>query len=216
MGYRILIVDDHPLISWAMEKLVEQQPDLEVCGTAKSVNGCLALLESTRPDLIMLDLLLEDGSGTEIIEWIRQSGLSTRVLVSSMCEDPRKVSEIVRLGVSGFLDKTQPMETVLEGIRSVLNGQHVISPRIQEICVQAMRLGVDNDGPWKAIQELSPRESEIFRMMGKNLNPSEIAQELGIAIKTVHTHRQNIRQKLGLRSMSELYGKAALFVTNLA
>lgn len=216
MAARVLIVDDHPLTRWAVEKLVSQQPDLEVCGTANSVQECLLLLDVVRPDLVVLDLLLEDGNGLEIIERIHDLGLSTRVLVSSMCDDPRRVSEVVRRGVSGFLDKSQPVESLLGGIRNVLNGDNVISPRIQEICVSAMRRGVDSPQPLPGIQELSRRESEIFRLMGRYLNPQEIAQQLGIALKTVHTHRQNIRQKLGLRSMSELYGKAAIFVTNLA
>jgi DNA-binding NarL/FixJ family response regulator len=215
MPFQILIVDDHPLIRWAIQQLIEQHPEFQVCGTANSVQEGIAALDLHLPDLIILDLLLDDGSGKIIIEEVKKRGLKCKILVSSMCRDPRVISDILRKGVTGFIDKGLPMDKLLEGIQSVLAGQTVISPAIQKLCVDAIRDGVDSHiDQAHGLNDLSRRESEIFEMMGQNLNPQEIADKLGIALKTVHTHRQNIRQKMHLRSMAELNGKAAVYVTN--
>ncbi len=214
MGTNILIVDDHPLIGWAIKHLVEQQSDLTVCCMARTVREAFDFLERSTPDLIILDLLLEGDSGISIIHRVREEGLDCRILVSSMCDDPIRVSETVRLGVAGFVDKGLPMEELLESIRRVLAGKYAISHKIQMLCVDAMRNQEDNHSFMPELSGLSDREIEIFRMMGSDQNPHEIAEKLGIALKTVHTHRQNIRQKLGLRSMAELCGRAAVYVAN--
>ena len=116
MPFQILIVDDHPLIRWAIQQLVEHQPEYHVCGTADSVQAAMVQLDKHSPDLIILDLMLDDGSGKIIIEQVAKRGLASRVLVSSMCRDPRVISDVLRQGVTGFIDKGLPMDKLLDGI----------------------------------------------------------------------------------------------------
>lgn len=216
MARRILVVDDHPLIRLALQHLISQDPELAVCGSVGTVAGAVEFLRSEpAPDLIVLDLILEDGDGESVIEEVAGSGCGSRILVNSVCNDALRVSRIVSSGVAGFVDKGQPLADLIKAIRVILDRGSYLSPFIQQLCIDALRKGLTPESGGN-IALLSRRESEIFRLMGKNLNPQEIADSLGISLKTVHTHRQNIRQKLGLRSMAELCGKAALAASNLA
>lgn len=215
MSFSILIVDDHPLIRWALQQLIAREPDLKVCSAVASARAAVDAIAQHQPDLIVLDILLEDGDGLQVIHHANSLSRPPRILVSSMCEDPTRVGDIVARGVAGFVDKGQTLEYLLQAIRSVLDGIQVVSPKIQQLCVDALRRGGSAEGGL-ALPSLSKRESEVFRLMGENLNPQEIADQLGISLKTVHTHRQNIRQKLGLRSMAELTGKVAVWATSLA
>ncbi len=211
MQFKILIVDDHPLIRWAIEQLLRGHPDYQVCDSVDSVSGALQSLKKHKPDLIILDLLLKQGSGKEIISHVAKEKISCRILVSSMCQDPLLVSSVIREGVDGFVDKGCSIEHLLECIQAVLAGQTMISPAIQGLCVDAIRQGGSRDAKSNpAFDELSRREYEVFRLLGRNYNSHEIADKLGLALKTVHTHKQNIRQKLRLRTMAELNGKAAI------
>lgn len=215
MPFSILIVDDHPLIRWALQQLIAREPDLKVCSAVASAGAAVDAIAQHQPDLIVLDILLEDGDGLQVIHYANSLSRPPRILVSSMCEDPTRVGDIVARGVAGFVDKGQTLEYLLQAMRSVLEGIQVVSPKIQQLCVDALRRGGSAEGGL-ALPSLSKRESEVFRLMGENLNPQEIADHLGISLKTVHTHRQNIRQKLGLRSMAELTGKVAVWATSLA
>ncbi len=215
MPFRILIVDDHPLIRWALQQLISREPDFEVCATVATASAAVEAIAEHGPDLVVLDILLEDGDGVQVIHYANSLSRPPRILVSSMCENPSRVGDIVARGVAGFVDKGQTMEYLLQAMRSVLKGANVVSPKIQQLCVDALRRGVPAEGGL-ALPSLSKRESEVFRLMGERLNPQEIADQLGISLKTVHTHRQNIRQKLGLRSMADLTGKVAVWATSLA
>ncbi|HVR63198.1 MAG TPA: response regulator transcription factor [Polyangia bacterium] len=196
---KILIVDDHEMVRDAMRELLASIAEYEVVGMASSLRTALPILEKTQPDVVLADLSLEDGSGTELVRAVRQAKLKARVLIMTGFRDSFAASEAMKAGVSGYVLKTRPTRELVEAIAAVMKGDRYLSPTI------ALQIPEPSQTPRApGFSDLSRREGEIFRLVVEGWSSKEIARRLCISIKTVETHRSNINRKLSVRRTTDL------------
>jgi DNA-binding NarL/FixJ family response regulator len=200
---RILIVDDHPLVRSGLRELISLQPDLEVCGEAADANEAMRLLDSKRPDLMIVDLSLKESSGLELIKRIKGRAADVKILVSSMHDESLYAERVLNAGALGYVNKQEAMDKVIEAVRHVLAGRVYLSSAMSDRMLR--RLTNDNQPPERSpIETLSDRELEVFEMIGRGLKTSEIALRLHLSGKTVESHREHIKDKLRLKTGAEL------------
>jgi DNA-binding NarL/FixJ family response regulator len=203
---RILIVDDHPAVRYGLVQLIAAEPDLEVCGEAADKDEVLEAISRRVPDFIVLDISLKDKSATglDLISQIHKAVGPVPVLIYSMHDEALYARRALRAGARGYLMKQEPVRQVITAIRSILAGDIYVSEEIRQGC----RLGTGESGadalPDSRIALLSPRELTVFQHIGQGMQPREIAAEMFLTVKTVETHRWNIRKKLGLANAAEL------------
>jgi DNA-binding NarL/FixJ family response regulator len=200
---RILLVDDHPLLREGIAQLVNEQPDLQVCGEAEDRAGALALLEGARPDLAVVDLSLKDQSGLELIKDFKIRAPGLLVLVLSMHDESLYAERALRAGARGYIMKREASHKVLDAIRRILAGDIFVSDKI----VAGILNKVSGQPPAStpaALAALSDRELEVLLLIGKGYGSQQIASQLHISVKTVETHRANIKLKLKFASGGEL------------
>jgi len=200
---RIFIVDDHPIMRDGIAQLVNQQPDLEVCGEASSAPEALEALDRVAPDLMLVDISLTGMDGIELIKIVRKRRPGLPTLVLSMHAEALYAERSVRAGAKGYVMKHASPETLLEAMRRVLAGKLFLSPEMTEKLLEKAA-GDGLAGNESPIAALSDREVEIFKLIGQGLKPQRISEELHLSVKTVETYYSRIKQKLGLKDASEL------------
>lgn len=197
MGLRILIVDDHPAVRMGLSAMLETASH-EICGEAGTYQEALSLLESTTPDLVLLDLSLGDDSGLELIPVAKANG--TPCVIYSMHESAHVVKQVFALGAAGYICKREMSSVLLEGIRSVMTGKQFLSPLV------SLSLATDLITPKTKNTNalLSERERQAFDLLGKGYRRREIALSLHVSDRTVETYFTRIMEKLALDGMDEL------------
>jgi DNA-binding NarL/FixJ family response regulator len=203
---RVFIVDDHPLVREWLTTLLGQQADLAVCGEASTAAEAMEAVMALKPDLTIVDLSLEDGSGIDLIKNLRTRCPETPVVVLSMHEEPYYVQCALRAGARGYVIKRDATTKVLAALRCVLEGRSYFSDQVSRIIAEKVAEG------WPVtdslIETLSQRESEVFRLLGRCYTTRRIAQEMHVGLKTAQTFRARIKQKLRLSSGAELLREA--------
>jgi DNA-binding NarL/FixJ family response regulator len=211
---RILVVDDHPIVRRGLAELISQEAGLCVCGEAGTAKDGLATLKATQPDAVIVDVGLEDSSGIELTRQIRALYPDLPVLVLSMHEEALYAERALKAGANGYVMKLEASETLLKGIKAVLNGELYLSEKIAARLLKGF-VGSGQDGEARfGVESLTDRELEVFDMIGKGLSTREVAGRLNLSIKTVETHRTHIKSKLRLRNSTELTQHAASWVNN--
>jgi DNA-binding NarL/FixJ family response regulator len=200
---RILIVDDHPLVRSGLRLLIDCEPDLSVCGEAANATEAMRLLDSQTPDLLIVDLSLKESSGLELIKRVKARNPEAKMLVSSMFEESLYAERVLSAGALGYVHKQEGMERVIEAIRCVLSGRVWLSSAMSDRMLR--RMTVSTQAPSQSpVHALSDRELEVFEQIGRGCATKDIARQLHLSIKTVETHREKIKAKLGLKSAAEL------------
>lgn len=202
----IFIIDDHPLIRRALTYLIKRDPELEVCGEAATSGEALKGIDSLKPDLIIIDLKLQDGSGIELIKQIKARRPDAKLLAHSMYEEPSFIERALRAGASGYVHKGDDEEDVLKAIHDVFDGKLYIGGEMKDhLLSRTLNSGVVTEDP---LAKLSDREMEVFRLIGEGLGVREIADKLCLSPKTVETYRSGIKNKLGLESSRDVVRQA--------
>lgn len=201
--HRVLIVDDHPFVRDGLAARLATEPDLEVCGEAEDVADALRCFDKTRPDAVIVDIALKSGNGIDLIERIVAREPSAKVLVLSMYADTLYAERALRAGALGYLNKQEVREKVIDALRQILEGRCYLSSEMHDRLVHLM-VGGHRQQEQAPVETLSNRELEVYRLIGEGVKTSEIAARLHISTKTVETHRQRIKTKLGLDSAAEL------------
>ena len=204
---RIFLVDDHPLVRHGMRQLVEGEPDLTVCGEADSIQHTLNMLNTIVPDLIIIDLSLPDGNGLELIKHVHARFPLLSILVSSMHDESMFAERALKLGAKGYISKSADGDEMLLAIKRILSGKLYISQKLSEQLAQNDTHS-ENSDELSPVNLLSNRELEVFELIGRGLATGEIASNLNLSIKTIETHRANIKKKLGLVNAGELTRRA--------
>jgi len=207
---RVLVVDDHPIVRRGLAHLLEGVDDLEVGGEAETAAEALEAVRRDRPDVVVVDLTLKEGSGLELIKDLHARWPDLPVLVLSMHDESLFAERALRAGARGYLMKDGRMEDVVAALRAVLAGRVYVSERIASRLLARITGG--GDPAVSPIQTLTDRELEVFEMIGRGLSSRQIAEALHLSVKTVDTHRENIKRKLGLASGTELARHAFLWV----
>jgi DNA-binding NarL/FixJ family response regulator len=199
MRSRVLVVDDHPMTRYGIARLIEQEPDLVVCGEAENVSRGLAAVRELKPHVVLADLTMPDGEGLELIKNVRSLHPEVAVLVVSMHDEALYAERALRAGARGYIMKNEGGEKLVEAIRQVLQGKIYVSEnmsgKVLEIFSGRRRRADDT-----TIGKLTDREFEVFRLLGQGLTTREIGQQLRLSTKTVETHRLHVREKLGLKT----------------
>lgn len=204
---RVFVVDDHPLVREWLANLIEQQPDLGVCGEADRAAAALAGIAATRPDVAIVDLSLGEGSGLELIRDLKLQHPDVAVLVLSMHDEDLYAERALRAGARGYIMKREVTRNVIEAIRRVLAGGTYLSERLAAALAEKLVRGTP-PAPASPIARLSDRELEVFRMLGRGLATRQIAASLRVSAKTVQAYAARIKEKLALSSSTELLREA--------
>lgn len=207
---RILLVDDHPLLRKGIGQLINEQEDLMVCGEAADRASALAAIERCQPDLAVIDLSLKEDLGLELIKDCRAQFPALLILVLSMHDERFYGERVLRAGARGYIMKAEASDKVLTALREVLNGGVFVSRSVAEQILDNVS-GTPRQAEGNQWSKLTDREAEVFGLIGKGYGSQQIGRRLHLSVKTIETHRANIKQKLGLASSQDLLQNAILF-----
>jgi two-component system, NarL family, response regulator NreC len=206
----VVLIDDHRLFRDGLRTLIEQQGDLKVVGEAEDARNAYPIIESTHPDVVLMDVALTSTSGIATTRELLRRMQDVRVLMLSMHGEADFVSQALSAGANGYALKTQSSGEILDAIRAVARGEMYLSPLISRTVVEdGLKLKRGENGQAGPCHELSPREREVFDLLVRGFSNDSIAQSLCISVKTVETHRARILKKLKLHSLVELVRFAA-------
>jgi DNA-binding NarL/FixJ family response regulator len=208
---RVLLVDDHAVVRFGIAQLINQQGDLVVCGEEEDAASALSAIAKLKPDLVIVDIALKDSSGLELMRNIKAQYSGLPVLVVSAHDESVYAGIAFRAGALGYLMKAEAIEKVVPAIRRVLSGNVYVSDALASRMLQRQVRG-HMDIEQSPVERLSDRELEVFELIGKWKKTAEIAQELHLSIKTIEYYREQIKQKLELRSAVELTQHATAWV----
>jgi len=208
---RIFIVDDHPIVRKGLTQLINQEPDLTVCGEAENAEAALELLKKVKPDLAIVDISLRGIDGIELTRLIRARFENIPVLVVSMHDESLFAERALRAGARGYIMKQEAIEKMMEAIHKVLRGELYVSDRVSANIVKRFVDG-KAEGVSSPEELLSDREMEVFQLIGQGFGTRQIADQLHVSVKTVETYRANIKVKLNLKNATELMKHAVHWI----
>ena len=196
----MLIVDDHAVVRSGLKLVLDADDGIEPVGEAGTARDAIFEARSLKPDVILLDVVMPDQSGLEIIPTLLHENPDTKILVLSMQDDPRYVREAFDAGASGYVLKEAADSEVVAAVREVAGGGRYVDPEL------GARLVAAESAERKRAEEdpLSEREGEVLRLLALGHTNQEIAKQLYISVRTAETHRAHIMQKLRLSSRAEL------------
>jgi len=204
---KVLLVDDHPLVREWLATLINEQPDLHVCGEASNAPRAFEFIGTARPDIVIVDISLEDGSGIELIKNIKASHPGVAMIVLSMHDESLYAERALRAGARGCIMKREATKKILQAIRAVLEGKLYVSDKITDLMAERFVEGRPNSSGSPA-EQLSDRELEIFQLLGHGRSTRQIADHLHIGFKTVQTYSARIKEKLKLDNATQLLHEA--------
>lgn len=191
---RLMLVDDHPLVRDGLRARLEAVPGLAVVAEAGSAEAALEGARIARPDIVVMDIGLRGTSGIEATARLLQALPGLRVLMLSMHDNPAYVQEALRAGARGYVLKDSPADETVSAIRAVMAGEVFV----------AEALAAQPAPPARGDDAITPREREVLALVAEGLSSREIGQRLAMGVRTVETHRTNLRRKLGLPSAAAL------------
>lgn len=206
MPIRILIADDHAVVRSGLRALLTIDPELEVVGEAE--NGAAALLqaEALRPDLVLLDITMPDESGIKTAQKLKERFPGLIVLFLTMHEDESLLHEALRAGAAGYLIKRAEEGEILQAIHAASRGDLYVHPAMTRALLQQTVTSEHRRGA--PVDPLTRRELDVLRLLAKGNTNRQIAEILGLSMRTVENHRANLMGKLGLESRVELVNYA--------
>ncbi|MHC1767304.1 MAG: response regulator [Verrucomicrobiia bacterium] len=199
--HRILLVEDHPVVSSGLSALINFEVDLQVCGIAQDYASAIAMMTALNPDLIISDISLRGPNGLELLRDIKARCPKQRVLVLSMHDESVYGPRALGAGASGYVMKQEACETLLMAIHRVLDGEVYLSASMEK---QMMRRLVQPQFVLDPAGCLTDRELKVLGLIGQAKTTREIAEELHLSVKTIGSHRDHIKQKLNLKGGREL------------
>ena len=212
--HRLLLVEDHPATRAGLAACFAAEADFEVCGQTDSRHEALALVRALRPDALLLDLQLTDGTGWSLIETLAAEGQLPPTLVFSVLQEEPHAERLLRAGARGYLPKDTPLARVVPALRKMLSGHLVVSDRVAtRLLGQAVGHAAAGQEA-RELQLLSDRELQVLQMLSQGLHNKEIAQRLGLSSKTVGTYKARLMEKLGVCTAPELQRLALQRLTN--
>jgi DNA-binding NarL/FixJ family response regulator len=212
--YRVLLVDDHPIVRQGLALLIDREADLSVCGEAEGAHSAFHAIETLRPDIVLLDISLSGPDGLEVLKEIRMKSGSLPVLILSMHDESIYAERAMRAGANGYIMKQEATEKVLIAIRRILQGDVYLSDRLTTTMLQQyVRGGAHTKS--SPLLNLTDRELEVFRLIGEGHGTRQIADELHLSVKTIESYQAHIKEKLALRNARELVQHAIEWTVNL-
>lgn len=200
MNIRIVLADDHAILREGLTRLLESESDLSVVGTAANGREAVRRTLDLTPDVVILDIAMQDMNGIEAARQIHERSPDTGVVILSMHIDEQFVFQAFEAGARGYLDKDSVTTEIIDAVRAVHAGKRYLSPRIADVVADGMsRPRVDNP-----LTLLSRREREILQLVAEGHSSAKIGTMLNISPKTVDTYRSRLMQKLGLDDIASV------------
>lgn len=208
---RILLVEDHAVVRRGIAQLLSEEEGMEVCGEAEDTAAGLDLIAAENPDVVLVDLVLRNSSGFDLLNELKQQKSSVKSIVLSMHAEANYVERALRAGANGYVTKDEADEKIVDAIRKVMAGGLYLGDTMGEIVLQRM-VSAPEKSLEDRVNELSQRERNVFLLMGQGRNSREIATRLGLNLKTVETYRRRIRAKLEIPTTTRLAHAAFEFL----
>ncbi len=206
---RILVVDDHPLFRDALVALVNGQADLVCCGQADSPAAVRAAVAKETPDIVSLDLRMGQEDGLELIKWLKAQFPGLRLVVISQCDETLYAERALRAGAAGYVMKDESAQSILASFRAVLAGETYVSHKMSVLVLNRFLHKAEASSEGVSVSKLTDRELQVFQMIGAGLGTREIAEKLNLSFKTIESHRENIKHKLGFHGANDLVAEAS-------
>jgi two-component system response regulator NreC len=201
----VLLMDDHVVVREGLRALLERQDDIDVMAEASTVAEALSL--DVDPDVVVADLMLPDERGVEVVRRLKQRHDKAAILVLTMVDNPTDVQQCLAAGARGYLLKETAGSELVDAVRKVAGGEEYLQPSL------GASLAKWKESPGRvrtrAVDDLTPREREVLRLIALGHTNTEIATMLYVSVRTVENHRAGVMRKLGLRTRAELVRHAA-------
>ena len=203
MSIKILLADDHKIVSDCLKPLINKQPDMEVIGEAENGRMVVALAQKLNPNVVIMDISMPDLNGIEATRQIIAKCPGVRIITLSMNSDRRYVTGMLSAGASGYLTKSCSFEELIRAVRAVAANKTYLSPDISDIVIKES-LSRSSTDKSSAPSTLTMRECEVLQLLAEGKTIKQIAAKLCLGIKTIYTHRVQIMDKLNTRSTADL------------
>ena len=198
---KLLIADDHGILRQGLRRILEAEPDMSVIGEAATGTDAVRRAKQLKPDVVIMDISMPEQDGIESMRQIVKA-VSSRVLILSVHLEHHVISEAVAAGAAGYLAKESLDHELISAVRTIVHGGTVFSANVSKRLAESSQVG--GMSMPRSLDVLTSREREVFLLLAEGKSPSEVANSLFVSPKTVHTHRQHIMEKLGLRTTTEL------------
>ena len=203
MKTKIVIADDHKIMREGLKALIEKQPDMEVAAEAQDGLTATKLARKLLPQVIIMDIGMPEMNGNDATRQIISENKERKIIALSMHSDRRFVLEMLKAGASGYLLKDSAFEELVNAVHTVMSGQSYLSPRITDIVVKEYLYNLPKSES-TVFTVLTAREREVLQLLAEGKSTKQIASTLNLSVKTVETHRQQIMDKLEIRTVAEL------------
>lgn len=201
---RLLLVDDQEIVRAGLRSLLEKQPELEIVGEAAGGEEAVTLASQLRPDVVLMDISMPDMNGAEATRRIKKATPDVHVLALTIHEDEAYFFEMLNAGASGYIPKRASPEDLLAAIRVAAAGDVFLHPIVAGALVQDYLRRVNSGTERESYDGLTSRQREVLTFIAEGLSNQDIASQLGISVRTVERHRENIMDRLNLHSRTDL------------
>jgi two-component system, NarL family, response regulator NreC len=213
----VLLADDHPVVRMGVQTLLEREPDFSIAGVAADGRETVRLAEQLKPDVLVLDLMMPELDGLEVLRILRESLPATRIVILTLHSSTAFISQALQRGATGYVLKNCAEQDVVRAVREASVGRRFLSPPVVEIAIDDY-IEQSKTSPFdphetsreRRDEKLSNRERQVLRLIGLGNAGKEIAAVLGVSEKTVSTYRSRILVKLELKSTAELIRYAVI------
>ena len=212
---RIVVLEEHPLLRHGITDFLNSQPDMLVCGESDNIRSARDEIARSKPQLLVTALRLGAGDSLEFVKAIKTEQPALLILVYSAFEETIFAERALRAGAEGYVMKKAPKEELLGALREVLNGKIYVS---RDVAIRAFKKSLElrpeqlSASPGGGVERLSDREMHIFQLLGSGLRNQQIARSLNLSVKTIETHRENIKHKLGVNNSHDMLQRAIKYV----
>ncbi len=201
---RVFLVDDHTMFREGLRQLIERDAGLTVCGDAADSTEAMRGIRESKPDVVLVDISLSGANGIDLIKSIKAEDEDLPVLVVSMHDESLYAERALRAGAMGYVMKHEPAKTMKAAIHKVLGGDMYLSEKMASKVIAKFMRGQPDGRPASPMETLSDRELEVFRLLGQGQGVRQIAKQLDVTIATVHSFRNRIKEKLHLKTSTEV------------
>jgi len=205
--WRVIVIDDHEIIGTLFERLMADEPDLELAGYTKDPTEAVPLIENSAPDVVVVDLMYPNHTGFDLIRELGRRFPTTHIVVLTALNEIAVAMRCLRSGAKGFICKNETASEIIAAIRTVAQGNKYLSRSMTEAAIGCLLAGGGSASPPTI---LSSSEYEVYRRIAAGQSTREISNELCRSIKTIETYRSRIKKKLGISTSSELTHRAFL------
>jgi DNA-binding NarL/FixJ family response regulator len=201
---RILIADDHEMVRRGLRATLAEHPGWDVCGEAGTGRQAVELAAELKPDVVVLDLAMPELNGLEATRQIRKAAPRAEVLILTVHESENLVREVLTAGARGYVLKTDAGRVLVQAVETLSQHKPYFTAKVSELVLDQFLNPAPPEAPETGWSRLTPREREIMQLIAEGKSNKEIADGLGISVRTAETHRMSLMRKLNLHSASEI------------